>query len=111
MFYKFAFIVHGFVVSIQAMIVPDTRLNVLFRNQELRLSVKSTEPYNNARLYRIGRTVDGHSIIPIMAVSDNDEESPSKTEAGTYVSPAARGYLIYNLVSVCKFDLILHNFS
>lgn len=99
MFYKFTFIVQGLVATIQAMIVPDIRLNVPFRDQELRLAVKSVDPYNNGRLYKMGRTMDGHSIVPLMAVADNDEESPSPTEKGTYVSPSVRGYLIYNLVN------------
>jgi hypothetical protein len=71
--YKFILVVQGFVASIQAMIVPDTRLNVLFRDQQIRLAVKTVEPYNNGRLFKIGRTTDGHSIIPIMTIADNDE--------------------------------------
>jgi hypothetical protein len=86
---------HGF-----AIIIPDTRLSVLFKNHQLKVNVKTVEAYTNRHLYKLGRTVDGNTIIPFMGCADNDEESPSPTEKGLYVSPSIRGHLIYNLMTM-----------
>lgn len=46
-----------------AMIIPDTRVNVMLKNQQVKLNIRSIESYNKGRLFKMGRTLDGNTIL------------------------------------------------
>ncbi|CAD5213555.1 unnamed protein product [Bursaphelenchus okinawaensis] len=69
------------------------------------INVEALQPLNRVPKYAATlNMMDGSLTVPVMAIADMDDASPSETQKGYYVSPSVRGFLTYNLMTK-MFDI------
>ncbi|CAD5219041.1 unnamed protein product [Bursaphelenchus xylophilus] len=92
------FIYLSLILQSSAYRIPESRINIHYGSRKVNIAVQSVSPLSRRPMYTATLNImDGSMTLPIMAVADMDEESPSETMEGTYVSPSVRGFFTYNL--------------